>query len=215
MSLVFLLTGCTIDRDLLNKLTLGVSDRILNEDLSEEKHYVIEAVFGEDEWYESIVYSEEEYYMDEYEIFSVTELWGKEDEGDIMLSWNGHRFGYIDTYYSYSALSPDFIYETRLGYVYFHKNYDYMTDVFKVEGTDLNVSFSDFVDIENEARDALFGVKGTEITLISQTNTRIKCNIRLYKSGDLWYSYGGNYPFYVRELAPEIVQTLKTNGILE
>ncbi len=209
MSLLFLLTSCS-----LSELTLGLSDRILDERLSEDKHNIIEVIWGEDDWYESIVYSEKNYYMDKHEIFSVTDVSEKVNESDVILSWNGFRFGYIDSYYSYTNDAPIFIYETRLKNIYFREDYDYMTDVFEIEGSEIKVSISELVDFDNEVWDYSALDVVAEFTLVSQTNTRIKCKVSICQIGDVFYSYVGSYPYYRMEIKQNTLQKLKENGII-
>ena len=63
----------------------------------------------------------------------------KSFEGDIMLSWNGHRYiGYIHEYYSYTSDNPIFIYNYP-GQVYFREDYSYSTDTFIIKGTSAEI----------------------------------------------------------------------------
>ncbi len=211
ISLTLLLTSCS-----LNQLTLGLSDRMFNDELSDDKHNLIETIYGEDNWYESILYSGTKYYIDEHEIFSVTDIWRANDEGDVLLSWNGLRFGYIDCYYSYADDAPMFIYETRLGYTYFREDYDFNADVFVIEGTAIELPLSEIVSLEDETFDdpTPSPAKTTKITLVSKTHSRIEIIVSLYKSGESWYSCVGNWPYYPMKLSEDIVQKLTDNNII-
>lgn len=127
--LIFNLTSCGVNQVL---------------ELDENSHYIIEAAREEDSL-EGIYYQDEMYYLDRWNLFTVTNDSFNIDEGDVLLSWNGARFGYKKIFYSYTKDAPLFIYETASDDVFFNERYDYLSDTFLITGTNAEVVFSDIV----------------------------------------------------------------------
>ena len=130
---------------------------------------------------------------------------------DTPLSWNGYRyFGYIDEYYSDTSENPIFIYNERLGYVYFHENYDYLSDTFVVEGISSEIVWNDIFLDKQEYVDF---EKSIEITLYSKQYSRIKTHLKLSCIENQWYASLPDSK-EIWTISDEFVEILDENGII-
>ena len=196
--LVFNLTSC------------GVKERL---ELEENLHYAIEDVRGED-GVEGIYYQDEMYYVDRWNLFSVTSDSWNINEGDVQLSWNGSRFGYLKVFYSYTKDAPLFIYETAYDDVFFHESYDYTSDTFIIDGTDAEIVFSDIAgDLSNPVNVNL--KEDICIQLHSKSHPRIRMEFDLERVENQWYfcsALSGSSPTWTASDA--FVQILTDHGII-
>lgn len=104
---------------------------------------------------------------------------------DTLLSWNGNRYiGYIDEYYSDTAIAPIFIYNKRLGNVYFREDYNYLTDTFVIESTGEEIVFEnmftsklDYFEFDNSIR----------VDISSTQFPRIEARVDLVNFDERWY----------------------------
>ena len=195
---------------LLNLASCGVKERL---ELDENLHYAIEDASGED-GVEGIYYQDETYRIDRWNLFTVTNDSLNINEGDVQLSWNGLRFGYLKVFYSYTKDAPLFIYETAYDDVFFHESYDYMSDTFIIDGTDIEIVFSDIVsDLSKYVNVDLQEV--TCIQLYSKTNSRIRMKFDLVCIENQWYfrsALSGSSPAWTASDA--FVQILLDHGII-
>lgn len=154
--------------------------------LDESKHNVFE-VYWEDEDTNStyFVYQGEKYvHTEESDVLNVyTDEYPFSD--DILICWNGHRYiWYIDEYYSNTDNNPLFIYNSRLNWVYFRENYDYKSDIFVVEGTDLEIVWNDIFDstVEN-----VNFISQNNVSIYSKQCPRIKTSLELSLVDGQWF----------------------------
>ena len=154
-------------------------------ELDENLHYAIEEEKG-DVGVEDICYQDEMYYIDSWNLFTVTNDSWNINEGDVQLSWNGSRFGYKKVFYSYTKETPLFIYETACDDVFFHETYDYTSDTFIIVGTDVEIVFSDIAsDLSKHANVNL--QEDICIQLYSKKHPRIKMELDLVCIESQWY----------------------------
>lgn len=160
--------------------------------LDEKLHNQIECVYEEDEaFYPSyIVYNGEKYiYVGTLKSFPVS-TYEVDDNyylsyNDTLLGWNGNRyFWYIDEYYSDTADNPIFIYNDRLYLVFFHENYNYLTDVFVIRNTNEEIQFKNILTSKCEYFDFSNPIS---IEISSKQYPRIKANIKLECINNQWY----------------------------
>lgn len=158
--------------------------------LDEELHNKIEVIF-EDQQPVKIIYLNNNYvFAGKCNLFSV-DTYATADgfyltyEDDKILSWNGYRYiWYIEEYYSNTADNPLFIYEKRLGYVYFHEDYDYRMDTFFVEGFSKEIVWNKMFDsIQTEINFE----SQVKVTIKSKQHPRIKANFDIAFIEDQWY----------------------------
>ena len=163
-----------------------------------------------------LIYDGIEYIYDDKELFFVTtpNLSSVPDENDIVISWNGFRFGHSTVYYSETDKDPLFIYTpVHFHDLYFRSDYDYMTDSFVIEDTDIDMQISSIVSFDNKVDSFPVSHESTvKVRLISKTNSRIKCDLEIFKYDNLWYSIAGQ--FYVTELSNGTVQKLKASDVI-
>lgn len=65
------------------------------------------------------------------------------DKEYTLIGWNGAKWYYPAYYYSYTVDSPIFIYCTLGKQVFLHEKYDYMQDIFVINGTNDEIMLSD------------------------------------------------------------------------
>lgn len=196
--LVFNLTSCGVKQVL---------------ELDEGSHYVIEDVRGED-GLEGIYYQDQMYYIDRWNLFTVTNDSWNINEGDVLLSWNGARFGYKKMFYSYTKEAPLFIYETACDDVFFCETYDYTSDSFIIVGTDAEIVFSDIASDLSEYTNMSLQ-EGVCIQLYSKNHPRIKMELELKCIENQWYfcsALSGSSPTWT--VSDVFVQFLSENGII-
>ena len=197
----------------------GVSDKFSDKYASEKKD-IVKIVTEEVDgivYTSKLIYNNVEYIRDEKELFYVTtpNLSSIPDESDTAISWSGFRFGHSTVYYSETSMNPLFIY-TPVSFhdLYLRSDYDYMIDTFLIDGTDMEISISSIIGFDNKADSfPVSHESAVNVRLISQTNSRIKCDLEIFEYNDSWYSIAGQ--FYMSELSSEIVQELKGNNIIQ
>lgn len=182
-------------------------------ELDENLHNVIEDVRGED-GLKGIYYQDQMYYIDRWNLFTVTNDSCNINEGDLLLSWNGARFGYKKMLYSYTKDNPVFIYETAYDDVFFNETYDYLSDTFVIDGTDAEIVFSDIVsDLSKYTNVSL--QEDVCIQLYSKNHPRIRMELDLECIENQWYfcsALSGSSPTWT--VSDAFVQVLSDNGII-
>ena len=180
---------------ILNFTSCGLNDVLA---LDKSLQYVIEDVRGDD-GLEGICYQDETYYIDRWNLFTVTNDTWNINEGDVQLSWNGSRFGYKKVFYSYTTEMPLFIYETAYDDVFFHETYDYTSDTFIIGGIDAEIVFSDIVnDLTKHENVSL--QENICIRLYSKNHPRIKMELDLECIDGQWYfcsALSGSSPTWI------------------
>ncbi len=199
-------------------VSCGVSDKFSEKYNSKKKNIVKEEIEEVDGvWYISkLFYNDVEYVWEDKEIFFVTtpDLSSVPDEDDTVISWTGLRFGYSTVYYSETSTNPLFIYTPASFHdLYLRSDYDYMTDTFNVDGTDMEIAISSIISLDNKIDSfPVSHESAIKVRLISKTNPRIKCDLEIFEYNDSWYSIAGQ--FYLYELSSQMVQALKDNNVI-
>lgn len=140
--------------------------------------------------------------------FQVTKYDSVAEAEDVLLGWNGWRFGYVDLYYSDTTEKPLFIYETRLRRLYFREDYDYHEDMFTIDGTDISFRFSNAF----EETDQYSRRRGQKLLIRSETNSRIALELEIITDNGPWYAV--TLDGDILELSDEFESLLKDNNIL-
>lgn len=141
--------------------------------------------------------------------FQVSKYDSIAEAGDVLLGWNGWRFGYVDEYYSDTTENPLFLYESRLRNFFLREDYDYHEDTFFIDGTDISFRFSDtFEDVNLYSKR-----KGTKLLLRSETNSRISLELNIITDDGRWYAVTALEGF-IMTMSDEFIAALKDNGIV-
>ena len=171
-------------------LTLSSCGLYYRYSLDESKHNKIDVVM-EDGDTTSLIYKDTRYYFVGSTNFFSVMTYETEDgyylsfEDDTLLSWNGNRYiWYIDEYYSYTDNNPLFIYNSRLNWVYFRENYDYKSDIFVIEGTDLEIVWNDMFASAVEHVDF---TPQKNVSIYSKQCPRIKTALELSFVDGQWF----------------------------
>ncbi len=182
-------------------------------ELDENLHNAIKDARGED-GLEGIYYQDEMYYIDRWNLFAVRNDSWNINEGDILLSWNGARFGYKKVFYSYTKDTPLFIYDATFDDVFFNETYDYLSDTFVINGTDAEIVFSDIAsDLSKHTNVNL--QEDICIQLYSKKYPRIRMELDLECIESQWYfcsALSGSSPTWTASDA--FVQILLDSGII-
>ena len=179
--------------------------------LDESLHNQIECVWGEDNP-SHITYQGETYrFAGTLSAFRVHIANDQSHKNDTMLSWNGSRyFWYIDLYYSDRTDRPIFIYEERCHMVYFREDYDYLSDVFIVEGTNEEIVLANVLSVQQKSIDFAHSI---EVELHSKQNPRIRMYIELGYLNDQWYlSWPHSDDAWI--VSDTFVKMLSQNGVI-
>ena len=155
---------------------------------------------------ESVKYNEQIYNKSKHDIFDVLT---EEDDSSILLGWNG--LIYTNRYYSYEKDNPLFIYNSRLGEIYFRSDYNYTLDTFTLKNTNSSVIFSDL--ITEDRIDITVESDVYDIVLYSDTNDAIKIKINLAFVNGKYYAYGNNLKGFA--ITDEFEQLLIENGFIK
>lgn len=196
----------------------GVLDKFSEKYDSKKKDIIKEKIEEVDgvPYVSKLFYDDVEYIWEDKEVFFVTtpDLSSVPDENDTIISWSGFRFGYSTVYYSETSMNPLFIYTPASFHdLYLRSDYDYMTDTFKVNGTDMEIVLSSIISFDNKIDSfPVSHESAIKVRLISKTNPRIKCDLEIFEYNDSWYSIAGQ--FYMSALSSQMVQELKDNNVI-
>ena len=135
------------------------------------------------------------------------------EDCDIHIGWNGPIWGYQNHFYAPREENPPYIFEERLDRMYFHKDYDYQSDLFIIDGTESEIVFSDAFVRNGEFTTSFdtYIIKATVI-LRSKTypNLKLKLDI-IYHNGGL---YGSDSTMNMYILSDGFIRILDDNKIL-
>ena len=190
----------------LNEVTLGVWDRIL---LDEKTHNVVEYV---DE--NTVKYQGNTYYLAPMIFIPDGETTVQEDRGYEYIGWSGPRFFYIDTFYGDSKDSPSILYNIRLKYTYFRQDYDYKTDMFKIEGTEDYICLSENLIAVSDihSTDGFYYTSNEYVVLSSSTHPSLDIRLYIFENEGIWYAYSMDFVYF--ELSENFVEILIKNQII-
>ena len=193
--LCFLFVSCSKEKPIL--------DQSLHEKITISKSN------GKDEY---IVYQDTIYYLDKYDLFYLgTHSSPNESKNeDILLSWNGSRFAYTQTFYSDTTESPLFIYEKQFCKVYLREDYDFKSDIFVIAGTNSKIVFSDAIT-ENAILE-VFPNYDVPITIYSEQCPRLRFDTDVFFYEGNWYVTNGVDAFAITD---KFVDLLIQNDIIE
>lgn len=131
----------------------------------------------------ALVYQNKKYYYTD--LFYVTEQLTVPCEGDIKIGENH----YAD-YYSYASEEPIYIYgKPKSISLHFCEDYDYNTDIFVIDGTYIEIVFSDiFAESDYIERDT-FKKYDQEISikLSSKLYPKLYTKMKVFLKNDVWY----------------------------
>ena len=127
------------------------------------------------------------------------------------IGWTGDRFVYSE-FYGDSAESPVFVYVPNSGHTFLREDYDYTTDTFLVEGTEITLCFADDLLDTEYANTNLFNRKTIDISISSVTHPTLTAPLYLVKDGVLWY--GINHHNKVFVLSKRLIDLLIENEII-
>lgn len=201
-SLLLLLTSCGLD---------------YRYSLDKSVHNNIEYVWAKDKNLSYIIYNDDRYmyigstgffHVDTYEVADKHyELF----EDDILLSWNGYRYiWYIDEYYSYTLEDPIFIYNERLGDVYFHEDYNYLMDTFVIKDTTSEIVWENMFYSEQPYFDFANPIC---VIIYSKQCPRINTYLKLVCVENQWYLSLSDHKT-VWLASDEFIKILLENGIV-
>lgn len=207
MILILSLSSCSKEatNSFLNEVTLGVWDRIL---LDEKTHNVVEYV---DE--NTVKYQGNTYYLAPMMFIQDSETSIQEERGYEYIGWTGYRFFYIDVFYGDSKDSPNILYEARRYDIYFREDYDYTVDIFKIEGTEDYICFSENLIALSDipSTDGAFTSKAYVI-LSSSTHPSLDIRFGIFEDEGIWYAYSMDFVYF--ELSENFVEILIKNQII-
>ena len=187
----------------LDEITLGVWSRIL---LDEKVHNIIK--YNEDD---TIEYQGNTYYRAPMRFIGDNSNTVEEKRGYEYIGWCGSRFFYIDIFYGDSKDASNILYNTRLEYTYFRKDYNYKTDFFKIEGTEDVICFGEGL-METSRRPANeWG--GDPIRLSSSTHPSLDIHLDIIFENGIWYAQSSDLVYF--EVSENFVEILVKNQIIQ
>ena len=145
-------------------------------------------------------------------LFTVTERFDVVDENDIQLGWY-YSFPFSTDAYSDTLEDPVFIYTVGSDEnVYFRHDYDYLTDTFIIENTDVEIVWEDvFCTQQNNA---FLYSSSIEVTLYSKQYPRINARLGIGCVDNQWFIV--SLPRFAGVWTPsdEFLKILFDNGII-
>ena len=206
--LILSLSACSKEEtnSFLSEITLGLWDRIL---LDEKTHNVVEYVD-----LNTAKYQGNTYYLAPMIFIQDSSTTVQEDRGYEYIGWSGPRFFYIDTFYGDSKDSPSILYNTRLRYTYFRQDYDYKTDMFKIEGTEDYICFSENLIALSDipSTDWFYYISNKDVVLSSSTHPSLDIRLGIFEDEGIWYAYSMDFVYF--ELSENFVEILIKNQII-
>ncbi len=202
--LMLSLSACTReDVDVfLDEITLGVWSRIL---LDEELHNIVKR--NEDD---TIEYKGNTYYRAPMRFINDSSYTVEEERGYECIGWNGPRFFYIDAYYGDTKDAPNILYSTTRYYTYFREDYNYKTDIFKIEGTEDVICFGEDLMETSRKPEKKWG---EEIRLVSSTHPSLDIYLDIIIENGIWYAQSSDLVYF--EVSENFVEILVKNQIIK
>ncbi len=109
--------------------------------------------------------------------------------GDVMISWSKSWLT-EDNYYADTFDSPLFVYDMRAN-LYFREDYEYLSDTYVIQDTEIEVIYSEIFDSEDTLTDWNISSENAsfycEIPMQSKTNSNISISAELLKVDNNWY----------------------------
>ena len=157
-----------------------------------------------------LLYNDVKYYRSD--LFTVTEHLGVADENDIQLGWY-YSFPFSTDAYSDTLEDPVFIYTVGSDEsVYFRHDYDYLTDTFIIENTDVEIVWEDvFCTQQNNA---FLYSSSIEVTLYSKQYPRINARLGIGCVDNQWFIVSLPCLAGVWTPSDEFLKILFDNGII-
>ena len=176
---------------------------------------------------EYVLYQDTIYYLDTKSIFAP-------DETDltVFIGWCGvlggvlERWAYIHEYYANQKDTPIYIYDKLSYEVFLRNDYDFDSDLFTVEGTDLKLSMHNVLIGEKQHFDCPKTILATaeELLLCSDAIPALKIPLTIFMHENNWYAVTKNgYLFPTSttcsvwdaySVSDEFIQILLENGII-
>ena len=205
LMLTLSLSACSKEEvdSFLDEITLGVWSRIL---LDEEVHNIIK--YNEDE---TIEYQGNTYYRAPMIFILDNSNTVQEKRGYEYIGWCGPRFFYSDVYYGDSKDAPNILYNTRLHYTYFREDYNYKTDIFKLEGTEDVICFGE--DLIETSLEPSNWWAGEPILLSSSTHPLLDIHLYIIFENGIWYAQSSDLVYF--EVSENFVEILVKNQIIK
>lgn len=158
----------------------------------------------------ALLYNDVKYY--ESDLFTVTERSGKPDENDIQLGWY-YSFPFSTDAYSDTLEDPVFIYTDGSDEnVYFRHDYDYLTDTFIIENTDVEIVWEDVFGPQQN--NAFLLSSSIDVTLYSKQYPRINARLGIGCVDNQWFIVSLPNLAGVWTPSDEFLQILFDNGII-
>ena len=189
--------------ELLGINTYGVADALA---LDSEMHIVVDYLDNG-----GIEYQGTTYYLPQVSFLKASggEL---EASGEYeYIGWSGDRIFHFE-YYGDSAQTPTFIYNPDLHETYLREDYDYRTDIFVVEETDIVISFDDDLLDTDYADTNLFGRERTFVSISSVSCPPLKATLSIINDGGVWYAVSNDKIAF--ELSERLVDVLLEKEII-
>ena len=158
----------------------------------------------------ALLYNDVKYY--ESDLFTVTERSYKTDENDIQLGWY-YSFPFSTDAYSDTLEDPVFIYTVGSDEnVYFRHDYDYLTDTFIIENTDVEIVWEDVFGTQQN--NTFLHSSSIDVTLYSKQYPRINARLGIGCVDNQWFIV--SLPRFAGVWTPsdEFLQILFDNGII-
>lgn len=203
LMLTLSLSACSKEEtdNFLNEVTLGLWERIL---LDEELHNIVKR--NEDD---TIEYQGNTYYRAPMRFINDSSYTVEEERGYECIGWNGPRFFYIDAYYGDTKDAPNILYSTTRYYTYFREDYNYKTDIFKIEGTEDVICFGEDLMETSRKPEKKWG---EEIRLVSSTHPSLDIYLDIIIENGIWYAQSSDLVYF--EVSENFVEILVKNQII-
>ncbi len=151
-----------------------------------------------------------EYAGEKFVLFSENTVLVELLEEDAFLGWDGSGWGYYDHRYSSRTDNPVFIYETRMDSLFFHEDYDYLTDTFVIDNTTAEIVWRDIFELSQASFDF---EEPVQVEIYSKQCPRLKTYLQLVCVENQWYVSLPNSKD-VWTVSEAFVKILSENGLI-
>lgn len=152
-----------------------------------------------------------------YYLSHIKFLWGEKwnleaDEEYEYLGWTGSRFWYKSHIFAESKENSTFLYSTNTESTYLKEDFDYKTESFSINGTDIVFVFNDdLLECEGEQAE-IFGKFTSDIVISSISCPKLRARLSFFDENNEWYAASNNMIKF--KLSDHLVELLEQNNLL-
>ena len=205
--MTFLMSSCSFAIETVQSVVDAIElKRTMKRDHG-DKYDLVE--MGKDDTGEYLLYQGQVYRRDETQLF-LTCFRKVEKTDDVLISWSDHV--YYFEFYADRAENPTYIYTSWYHWVYIRSDYDYTTEVYAVENTDISFVLAEAL-IPASQELGQVSENGITLTVYSVECPKLRMTFTFEQKGEAWYAVREDtHSWY--SVSDALVEVLCQNQIL-